>query len=68
MTGLRLEDDVGDHLVGVHVSGGARAALNHIDDELVMEVAVLGGQRSAARGKRWRRQLRPLPVGTLSRR
>ncbi|MCY1516522.1 hypothetical protein D9M68_511560 [compost metagenome] len=34
-----LEGDVGDHLVGVHVGGGAGATLDHVHHELVVEVA-----------------------------
>ena len=34
-----LEPAVGDDLVGVHVGGGARAALDHVDHELVVELA-----------------------------
>ena len=36
---------VGDNLVRVHVGGGARAALNHIDHELIVEFS--GDQRVA---------------------
>ena len=36
----RLERDVGDHLVGVHVRRGAGAALDHVDLELLVELAV----------------------------
>ncbi|MBG9889823.1 hypothetical protein ABE10_25335, partial [Bacillus toyonensis] len=35
-----LESDVGDDLVGVHVGRGAGPALDHADDELVVELAV----------------------------
>jgi hypothetical protein len=31
--------EVRDHLVGVHVRGGARAGLEHVDRELVVELA-----------------------------
>ncbi|MNF89850.1 hypothetical protein D3C84_723890 [compost metagenome] len=34
-----LQGDVGDHLVGVHVGRGAGAALDHVDHELLVEVA-----------------------------
>ncbi|MNY81819.1 hypothetical protein D3C86_2235890 [compost metagenome] len=34
----QFERAVGDHLVGVHVGRGAGAALNHIDDELVVQL------------------------------
>ena len=42
-----LERSVGDHLVGVHVGGRARAALDDVDDELVVQftVADLGAGR-----------------------
>ena len=35
----QFEAAVRDHLVGVHVRGGARAALDHVDDELVVQLA-----------------------------
>ena len=35
----QLERDVGDHLVGVHVGRGARAALDEVGHELVEQVA-----------------------------
>ena len=34
-----LEREVRDHLVGVHVGRGAGAALDHVDDELIVELA-----------------------------
>ncbi len=34
-----LERAVGDHLVGVHVGRGAGAALDHVDDELLVQLA-----------------------------
>ena len=36
----QLERPVGDHLVGVHVGRGARAALEHVELELIVELAV----------------------------
>ena len=36
----QLERAVGDHLVGVHVGRGAGAALDHVDDELLVQLAV----------------------------
>ena len=50
-----LQRAVGDHLIGVHVGRGAGAALNEVDDELVMQLARAdlvagGGNRLAARG------------------
>ena len=36
----QLQGPVGDHLVGVHVRRGARAALKDVDDELVVQLAV----------------------------
>jgi hypothetical protein len=36
----QFERSVGDDLVGAHVRGGARAALNHVHDELVVELAL----------------------------
>ena len=36
----QLERPVGDHLVGVHVRRGARAALEHVEPELVVKLAV----------------------------
>ena len=45
----QLDGPVGDHLVGVHVAGGARAGLEDIDGELVVELSVghfaAGGQQ-----------------------
>jgi hypothetical protein len=35
-----LERPVGDHLVRVHVRGGARATLDHVDDELLQQLAL----------------------------
>ncbi|MNZ82734.1 hypothetical protein D3C78_1014390 [compost metagenome] len=35
----RLQRQVGDHLVGVHVGRGAGAALDHVDHELVVVLA-----------------------------
>ena len=52
--------EVGDHLVGVHVRGGARAGLEDVDRELVVVLA--GGDRVAGRGdprRRGRRRARP---------
>ena len=34
----QLEAAIRDHLVGVHVGGGARATLDHVDDELVVQL------------------------------
>ena len=34
-----FQSDVGDDFVGIHVGGRAGAALNHVDHELIMEVA-----------------------------
>ena len=36
----QLDGAVGDHLIGVHVGGCARAALNRVDDELVVQLPV----------------------------
>jgi hypothetical protein len=36
----QLERSIGDHLVDVHVRGGARAALEHIELELIVEFSV----------------------------
>ena len=33
-----LQGTVGDHLIGVHIRGGARAALDHIGDELLVQL------------------------------
>jgi len=35
----QFERAVGDDLIGVHVGGSAGAALNHVDDELVVKLA-----------------------------
>ena len=40
--------EVGDHLVGVHVRGGARAGLEDVDRELVVVLAL--GDRLAGGG------------------
>ena len=37
-----FERPVGDHLVGVHVRRRARSALDHVDDELVVQKARSG--------------------------
>ncbi|MNC43700.1 hypothetical protein D3C75_925750 [compost metagenome] len=34
-----FQGDVGDHLVGVHVGRGAGPALDHVDHELLVEIA-----------------------------
>ena len=36
----QFQGAVGDHLVGIHVHGGAGAALHHVHGELVVELAV----------------------------
>ena len=36
----QLERAVGDHLVGVHVRRGAGAALEHVEPELIVKLAV----------------------------
>ena len=36
----QLQRAIGDDLVGIHVGGGAGAALNHVDDELVVQFSV----------------------------
>ena len=43
-----LERAIGDHLVRVHVGRGARAALDHVDDELLEQRAVADLHRTPA--------------------
>ena len=47
-----LERPVGDDLVGVHVGRRAGAALDHVDDELVVQLAARSGRRRRARSRR----------------
>ncbi len=35
----QFNGSIGNHLVGVHIAGGARAGLKHVDGELVVELA-----------------------------
>jgi hypothetical protein len=47
-----LEREIADHLVGVHVGRGARAALDHVDHEFVEQLAfdqVVAGQDDGRR-------------------
>ena len=43
----QLQRDVGDHLVGIHVGGGAGTALQHVDDEVIE--AITGDDQIAGR-------------------
>jgi hypothetical protein len=35
-----LKRPIGDHLIGIHIGGGAGAALNDVDDKLIVKPAV----------------------------
>ena len=50
----QLDGPVGDHLVGVHVAGGAGAGLKDVDGELVVELALGHLAAGGDEGPTWR--------------
>jgi hypothetical protein len=60
-----LQRDIGDNFIGVHIGRCARAALHHIDHELIEVAPVLGDEIAGAinRIRLLSRQLFKTPVG-----